>query len=756
MRRLNLDSIQVDTTKKKNQLIKNTLQLASEYRGNFLNNMVCPITYNKLSNNVIYYDGDEYTLNGTTIYKNGVKIFSLVDDKHLELEETTGVISKYIDGNNRIAGTLIYYYFTYSLSGTISDVTCSYDYVLCADYIDNVGYVTLFPTKPTSYKEIQSWKITESGVLKTSDVFLNPAHELIRFVNHRCIIDNSRAICEVIFQDFLLSGDHNHVMYTAKNDNGYYYSNLELLFTARGTKEWITSDCLMLATSSDGIYYGGFKVEYADGWSIDYYNNVPVQISYNGKVMVNQIDYAWFTTDGISIVIKDKAYNIVMSQGVQLSIVADRYIVANSPSTYLNTYDMQENKAFCRNNGYNSCLLWLLPEDALVDDVDKRVTFYVATGVNTQGQVQEDVVQGTIWPSFPVWGLENNNFKLLDYWNETDRAIVQVYKGTVNSPTVPEFAFSLGGFLDYSGYVYPDSTNTLYSVTEIDSFIDTYNGVQLVKTPVGKFITAMNNTQTISFSYYLGTLVELDAVFVLQGTMYGVTSSGYIVSMTVESGAITATSIETSSGIMQFIGNTQDMALFYNPYERWLYYFDSTKKMYPYKEFSVEEIKLFTCRACDNLIAIATPSSVYVLNGESMYRIETSVNSLRYCQGWLLAGTNAYDSYDGNEKLDVEYDSGRQGSTYDTSVQLDEVDVMLDDSDLKVPPFLEYRIDVDDCIGNVKEIVPDCSNIIRIKPTATRNEGLYYRVWLKTNCNLMGVSVQDNAEKKPNLTRNNG
>ena len=121
-----------------------------------------------------------------------------------------------------------------------------------------------------------------------------------------------------------------------------------------------------------------------------------------------------------------------------------------------------------------------------------------------------------------------------------------------------------------------------------------------------------------------------------------------------------------------------------------------------------------------------------------------------------MAGTNAYDSYDGKNKLDVEYDTGKQGSTYDTSIKLDEVDVMLDDSDLKVPPYLEYRIDVDDAIGDVDEMVPDCTNVIRLRPTSTRNEGLYYRVWLKTNCNIMGVSVQDNTERKPNLTRNNG
>ena len=746
MRRLALNSIQIDTTSKKEKVIKNTLQLASEYRGNVLNSMICPLTYNKLSDNVVYYDGNEYTLSGSVISKNGEVVFS-VDGKHLELNETEGGVNKDSDTYATKRGSVISYTFN-SNSGTINVVDCGYDYFLYTAESNGVGYITLFPTKPTSYKSIKSWTVNGSTVTLQTRYFINSKHEIIDLADSRCKVGD-KYICDVLYKDLIMSGDGNHTFYTARNDNEYFYSNIE--FPA----SWLTDNCIMLATSSDGIYYGGFKVVNGD-WSIDYYNNLPVQVSYKGKVMVNQVDYAYFNGTDVFVNFKDATYKLEIVEGVDISIVGDRFIVANSPDTYNNTYDMLEGKVFCRNDSYCGSVLWVVPENRLVDDVDKRGTFYVASGVNVQGQVDGSYLQGTILPSFPVWGLDTNSFELLDYWNETDRVIVQVYKGTAESPTVAEFAFSLGGFLDYSGYVYPSSTNTLYSVTEIDSFTETYNGVQLVKTPVGKFITAMNNTQTISFSYYLGTLVELDAVFVLQGTMYGVTSSGYIVSMIVENGTITATSIETSSGIMQFIGNTQDMALFYNPYEKWLYYFDSTRKMHPYKEFSVEEIKMFTCRACDNLIAIATPSSVYVLNGGSMYRIETSVNNLRYCQGWLLAGTNAYDSYDGNEKLDVEYDSGREGSTYDTSVQLDEVDIMLDDSDLKVPPYLEYRIDVDDCIGNVKEIVPDCSNVIRIKPTGPRNEGLYYRIWLHTNCNIMGVSVQDNAEKKPNLTRNNG
>ena len=746
MRRLALNSIQIDTTSKKEKVIKNTLQLASEYRGNVLNSMICPLTYNKLSDNVVYYDGNEYTLSGSVISKNGKVVFS-VDGKHLELNETEGSVNKDSDTYATKRGSVISYTFNNN-SGTINVVDCGYDYFLYTAESNGVGYITLFPTKPTSYKSIKSWTVNGSTVTLQTRYFINGKHEIIDLADSRCKVGD-KYICDVLYKDFIMSGDGNHTFYTARNDNEYFYSNIE--FPA----SWLTDNCIMLATSSDGIYYGGFKVVNGD-WSIDYYNNLPVQVSYKGKVMVNQVDYAYFNGTDIFVNFKDTTYKLEIVEGVDISIVDDRFIIANSPDTYNNTYDMLEGKAFCRNDGYCGNILWVLPENNLVDSEDKRGTFYVATGINVQGQVEGSYLQGTLLPSFPVWGLENNNFELLDYWNDTERVKVQVYKGTVSSPTVAEFSFSLGGYLDYSGYLYPGSANTLYSITEIDKFNETYSGIQLVKTPVGKFITSINNVQSFSFSYYIGTLVELESAFVLRGTIYGVTSSGYIVSMVVTNNVISSTSLVTKSGIMKFIGNTQDMALFYNPYEKWLYAFDSGLKLVEYKEFSIEDIKLFTCRAEDNIIVIGTESSVYFISGESIFRIETSVNNLRFCKGWLLAGTNAYDSYDGKNKLDVEYDTGKQGSTYDTSIKLDEVDVMLDDSDLKVPPYLEYRIDVDDTIGDVDEMVPDCTNVIRLRPTSTRNEGLYYRVWLKTNCNIMGVSVQDNVERKPNLTRNNG
>ena len=746
MRRLALNSIQIDTTSKKEKVIKNTLQVASEYRGNVLNSMICPLTYNKLSDNVIYYDGNEYTLSGSVISKNGEAVFS-VDGKHIELNETEAGINKDSDTYATKKGSVISYNFNNNI-GTINVVDCGYDYFLYTAESNGIGYITLFPTKPTSYKSIKSWTVNGSTVTLQTRYFVNGKHELIDLADSRCKVGD-KYICDVLYKDLIISGDSNHTFYTARNDNDYFYSNIE--FPA----SWLTDNCMMLATSSDGIYYGGFKVVNGD-WSTDYYNNLPVQVSYKGKVMVNQVDYAYFNGTDIFVNFKDTTYKLEIVEGVDISIVDDRFIIANSPDTYNNTYDMLEGKAFCRNDGYCGNILWVLPENNLVDSEDKRGTFYVATGINVQGQVEGSYLQGTLLPSFPVWGLENNNFELLDYWNDTERVKVQVYKGTVSSPTVAEFSFSLGGYLDYSGYLYPGSANTLYSITEIDKFNETYSGIQLVKTPVGKFITSINNVQSFSFSYYIGTLVELESAFVLRGTIYGVTSSGYIVSMVVTNNVISSTSLVTKSGIMKFIGNTQDMALFYNPYEKWLYAFDSGLKLVEYKEFSIEDIKLFTCRAEDNIIVIGTESSVYFISGESIFRIETSVNNLRFCKGWLLAGTNAYDSYDGKNKLDVEYDTGKQGSTYDTSIKLDEVDVMLDDSDLKVPPYLEYRIDVDDTIGDVNEMVPDCTNVIRLRPTSTRNEGLYYRVWLKTNCNIMGVSVQDNVERKPNLTRNNG
>ena len=755
MRRLNLDKIQVDTTIKKKEIIKTSLEIPETFRGVFKNNMIAPIQYQEVGDNVIYYDGENiYRLHGSTVIKENANgstenVFTF-EPAYLNLTQVNPTIDKNSDAGATKTGSVINYSFNGgTVTGTINVVDCGYDYFLCAASFNSKYYITLFPAQPTRYKEIKSWEIGGASVTLQTRYYINPFHKLIDINDNKCRV-NGKVICDVLFKDIIMSGDNNHVLYTAENDDGYFYSNLE--YTGGS---WLTSNCLLLATSSDGIYYGGFKVKKGD-WSIDYYNNIPVQVSYKNKVMCNQVDYAYFSGSIVYIVLDEITYRLDITSGVKLQIIDDRFIVVNSPSTFNNTYDMLTGKSFCRNISYNGSVLWTIPSNALIQEPEERGTFYVATGINIQGQIKDNPLQGTIWPSFPVYGLKDSNFQLLDIYNDTSVATIEVYKGTKESPTVPQFAFSLGGYKDLSGYIYPSSNNTLYSVSEIDTFSETNTGYQLIKTPVGTFINAMSNRQSFTFSYYLGTLSEFKEIFVLRGFSYGITDSGYVARMTMSNNTLVDVALVTKVGTMKLIGNTQEYALFYSPMDKTLRIFDSSLKLTTAREFSIAEPLYYTCRPEDDEIAIATSEGIYLFFNEGITFIESSVNQLKFCDDWLLAGDRVYSYYSGDSTLDIEYDSGKIGNSYDTSIMLDEVDIMLDDSELRVPAYLEYRIDIDESKGEVIEIIPDCKNIIRLKPTSTRSEGLYYRIWIKTNCNLMGISVQDNAEKKANLTRNNG
>ena len=755
MRRLNLDKIQVDTTIKKKEIIKTSLEIPETFRGVFKNNMIAPIQYKEVGDNVIYYDGENiYRLHGSTVIKEnangGTENVFTFEPAYLNLTQVNPTIDKNSDAGATKTGSVINYSFNGgTVTGTINVVDCGYDYFLCAASFNSKYYITLFPAQPTRYKEIKSWEIGGASVTLQTRYYISPMHDIIDINDNKCKVGN-KVICDVLFKDFIMSGDNNHVLYTAENDDGYFYSNLE--YTGGS---WLTNNCLLLATSSDGIYYGGFKVKKGD-WSIDYYNNIPVQVSYKNKVMCNQVDYAYFAGSIVYIVLDEITYRLDITSGVKLQIIDDRFIVVNSPSTFNNTYDMLTGKSFCRNISYNGSVLWTIPSNALIQEPEERGTFYVATGINIQGQIKDNPLQGTIWPSFPVYGLKDSNFQLLDIYNDTSVATIEVYKGTKEAPTVPQFAFSLGGYKDLSGYIYPSSNNTLYSVSEIDTYSETNTGYQLIKTPVGTFINAMSNRQSFTFSYYLGTLSEFKEIFVLRGFSYGITDSGYVARMTMSNNTLVDVALVTKVGTMKLIGNTQEYALFYSPMDKTLRIFDSSLKLTTAREFSIAEPLYYTCRPEDDEIAIATSEGIYLFFNEGITFIESSVNQLKFCDDWLLAGDRVYSYYSGDSTLDIEYDSGKIGNSYDTSIMLDEVDIMLDDSELRVPAYLEYRIDIDESKGEVIEIIPDCKNIIRLKPTSTRSEGLYYRIWIKTNCNLMGISVQDNAEKKANLTRNNG
>lgn len=750
MKRLDLSKIVVDTTSKRDLLLKTTLQLPTEFRGIYKNNLLCPINYIDVSDGTIFIDDNknEYKINGNLLQKNGDTVFTF-DPTHLEKTETENIINRDIDGGAIKNGSVITY-GTY----TINVVDCGYDYFLCTSTYDGNTYITLFPSTPTKYKEILSWKLGGgTTVQQQHSVFISPFHEVIIINNNKCSVAGNY-ICDILFKDMIMSGDNNHILFTAENDDGYFYSNLEY-----SDKTFLTSNCLLLATSQDGIYYGGFKVKKGD-WSIDYYNNIPVQVSYKNKVMINQVDYAYFNSNNTPIVIIDeKAYKLEIKDGAEYSIVADRYFIVNSPNTRSNTYDFNTGKSFCRNSSYCGSVLWIVPENSLVSNTEseERKTFYVATGININGQVNDTPVQGTIWPSFPVWGLKDNNFQLLDIYNDEEYNIIEVYKGTKDSPLTPTFSFCIGGFKDYTGYVYPDSNNTLYSVTEIDTFTETNNGLQLVNTPSGIFIASMSNRQLFTFSYYLGTLSEFKQVFILQGTVYGITDSGYIVRMVLQENILIDTALVTKIGNMKFLGNTQEYALFYSELDKSLYTFNSSYKVSFFKEFTIGDPKYFTCRPQDDRIAIATEDNIFLVYKDGITKIEVKVNQLRYCGDLLLAGDKAFSYYGGDKTLTIEYDTGRIGNAYDNTIQISEICIMLDKSDLKVPGWLNYRIDVGDSIGELQEIVPDnINNIIRLKPTTDRSEGLYYRIWLNTNCNILGISVVDNSKDKPNLTSNNG
>lgn len=755
MRRLNLDKIQVDTTIKKKEIIKTSLEIPETFRGVFKNNMIAPIQYKEVGDNVIYYDGENtYRLHGSTVIKENAygsssSVFTF-EPTYLNLTQVIPAIDKNSDHGATKTGSIINFSFDGdAVSGTVNVVDCGYDYFLCAAKFNSKYYMTLFPVQPTRYKEIKSWEIVGASITLQTRYYVNPFYDIIDINDNKCRVGN-KVICDVLFKDIIMSGDNNHVLYTAENDDGYFYSNLEYT-----DGSWLTNNCLLLATSSDGIYYGGFKVKKGD-WSIDYYNNIPVQVSYKNKVMCNQVDYAYYVGSNVYIVLDEVTYRLDITNGVKLQVIDDRFIVVNSPATFNNTYDMLTGKSFCRNISYNGSILWTIPSNALIQEPEERGTFYVATGINIQGQIKDNPLQGTIWPSFPVYGLKDSNFQLLDIYNDTAVATVEVYKGTKEAPTVPQFAFSLGGYKDLSGYIYPSSNNTLYSVSEIDTYSETNTGYQLIKTPVGTFINAMSNRQSFTFSYYLGTLSEFKEIFVLRGFSYGITDSGYVARMTMSNNTLIDVALVTKVGTMKLIGNTQEYALFYSPMDKTLRIFDSSLKLTTAREFSISEPLYYTCRPEDDEIAIATSEGIYLFFNEGITFIESSVNQLKFCDDWLLAGDRVYSYYSGDNTLDIEYDSGKIGNSYDTSIMLDEVDIMLDDSELRVPAYLEYRIDIGDSKGEVIEIMPDCKNVIRLKPTSTRSEGLYYRIWIKTNCNLMGISIQDNAEKKANLTRNNG
>ena len=740
---LNISRLVVDLSKYRDTIIKNSLDNPTVCNANYTSNLLKPFKKTKVNPKTIYYDGKELLLEGSTFKYNG-NTFN-VESKHYELDKIdyTPLANTVIQGDDfrvELSDGIITWSYK-DQSGHILDVAPGYQYKLLAGKVRGSLYITACPIAPTVSTEILSWRAMEGEVTiqETHKEFMT-YRGLLEDEASYIVLDNTTMLTKG-FSKLIVASDMFHTIVSGLSATGHWYSNMY-----NGNK-WIADQQILLLTDENGIYRGGFSAVWND-YLINYFNNTIVSVSRNYSTVVQGFDDVFIEDDEIIVQYDNDYYTLSIVNGLDYIVYKD-YVICNTTS-YTNTFNFKTGKAFCRSNDYNSRVLFYVTEADLINELK---TYYAATGVNVNSLVRNTLVQGTVYPSFPVYGINKPEFKLLDLFNDASRAPVEVYSGTVEDPTNAIFKSTLGSTnVNNINMLYPDSSNTLYGVSVMDKIYDCY-GASLIKTPLYNVLAAVNQSGVSTFSYYIGTLNEYSQLFVLQGTVYGINSSGIIMALSIDSSTLSSNAVATISGSMEFIGQTQTEAVFYMRSEKKLYIFTGNLTLSYLCEFAEDPLQV-AYRPEDNKIAVRTANSIVVISGNSISEINIKCNSIAYNSEYLLAGNIAISSYNGEEQIDIEYDSGKIGNSYETSVKLDEIDIMLDNSELDEPAYIDYRIDVDDSIGEVAQLY-NINGFTRLKSTSNRSEGLSYRIWFKTNCKVLGMSVPG-AKQSTSLTDNNG
>lgn len=754
MKQIDLSSLVNNLSKTRESTLSSSLQFPVDNESFYGSNELIPIKYNSIENGTVWYDGtNAITLVNNKFSYNGTEVFS-PSPSHFVINECTAPYDSNtytVDSNNyaKMSGDTL----TVVIAGaqyTVSALSPSYDFtVIMCPYGSGHYIITLLPKTTTVISSIISVEAASTGIVTSSSnnyaIMIGGTPNYIYCDGVSMKLNGSVSLISAANSKLKLGGDRFHVSVSGKASSGAFYSN----FCFYGT--WLQTDGMILATDASGDYEGGYKCDFGS-YSIDYYNHNIVSVAYNNKSLVTSIDDAYY--DGtIKVRYQSKWYAITVADGLSYQIVND-LIIANTID-YKNTYNIKTGELFCRNDDYNGRILWRIDDADVPSDMDLALSKYCATAVNAQAQVYGGIVQGTLWPSFNIYGLaKGGNYSMLDFWNDTARIPVEVYVATDDALTTPVYKFTLGGSNNYNDVTYSDSSNTEYSISELDTLATTGSDYLIITTPWFTALSALNNKQAPVLSYYIGTMSELKSTFVIQGTIYGITSNGYIVAMSVSDGTISSTTIITKVGYLSYIGATSDTAFFYDNVDKALYQFTSSLRLDKVSDMSIAQPTLIASQAENNKVAIGCSDGIYVIDGNSISHIPVVSNNLEYSYGYLISGVNAYSKYSGTT-MPVILDTGNICNGIGGEMVVNEVLINLDTTDVNMP-YIEYNISVNGEVGETKSIDNIQSGYCQLKPTSTRTSGLYYRIKLKTNCSIISIVVDDDAKERPSLSKVNG
>lgn len=556
----------------------------------------------------------EYNVNGGVYFHNPFK------EDDVFILTNRGYVANYTIINN------VCYIFKENLSITYNKGGSRY--FSFDDLFNNITCITADSAGHTTISDI-------------SNKFLVLGERKVDYSYFSSITDEVFQICienDYMFYEVGTSNDNSHIFKTLYNDDDSLSQSNSLFISIVALKENNTDYWTQATVSSTAIpHFPKMKLSYY------HYNNAPVALAVNDKVITYDIDtilYKDFETGDIYYKTSEGlVYKLSIELGeIPLFKIVNNFIITNSVNSVYTSYNMDSE------NGENPFATPIVCFINQAPDATYDGAAYVGAGINEQWNLLNKQVTSLNFPTInfkidtnkgialylitapggqsPFY-FNNISGKIPYFINIYIGELESEYKYSVKSITIGSYEYDIVPQLQ--GVVFPSYSdgNTITPVDMFSIIKDSGNNQLLISNSENKaYISPKNLIGEPLFGYYNYTETFMDELFVLQTGTFGI-DGDFIYSLQFSNSVLTSQEIVATVKDLKFLGAFPLMALFWSGLDKSIYIFTGDNNLKKLKEaYRINTVGAIYCDPARLTMFISTDIGLIILYQEQVFLLD--------------------------------------------------------------------------------------------------------------------------------------
>jgi hypothetical protein len=356
----------------------------------------------------------------------------------------------------------------------------------------------------------------------------------------------------------------------------------------------------------------------------------------------------------------------------KLSYLFDRYILINT-SGRMNCYDTVTKKELNYGTDFNANIL--LGYDVNTSTLDltlpvvagyanvttniyaqgKNANYELSDNQNTCLQINPMILINSIAITMAFYYLDKidkNDTQYIDlYITSSTTATTAAYYGSCYKKLINDTTVSRINFIDSNliSAVFPitSSGNMIYNANILTEFIKSYISQDMAITDGTAYpVIYSDNTKAVPAYYLLSGVYGLVGMFVIQGQLYGLSSTQIFI-LSFASGVLSSATAIVDISSYTYISSNPRMAIFWSALNRSVYVFTGDRLLTKlYEANKITTINGSYYNPANYAIYIATNDGLYVITDDNMYRIdETDITGMFFTEDSFIVNNSTKLNY---------------------------------------------------------------------------------------------------------------